>query len=149
LPLGADLFEYWPMFVLPVTVTEAHADNPYHHVHHTEILRFMEQARLEFMRAIGYPAEALISKNIYAIVGSIAIRYLREVRPGEHTVTCENGRLEGKSLYLTQKMYNARRKIVAQAEVECVLMDGITRRAVVPNAPLVEAFTAYNPPVSP
>ncbi len=130
------------MFECEVVAKEEIADNLYQHIHHADILRMFEQGRCAFLQTIGFSNESFIARGIFPVVASVNIRYLREVRPGTYVVTCEKGRCVGKSLFVHQRLFNKRRKIVADAEVECVLMDGASRRGVTPEAAFERAFTS-------
>lgn len=115
-------------------------DDEYSHVHHARALHFLEAARLQFLRDIGCSNDFLISKGIFSVLASLTIKYKRELLRGAIQVTCENFRLQGKSLYVTQKIFNERGKEAIWAELELKFMDGSSRRAIAVPRPIARLF---------
>ena len=128
------------MFQMPYEVTESEIEPTYRHVSHYQSLRIMELARLKYLEAIGWPNEALIKRGLFIVIGTIQIAYKREVFVGYLTVTCEELRIEGRSMYLKQRLINEKEKDAVVATVECVLMSGQSKRAVLPPAEFSAAF---------
>lgn len=52
-------------------------------VHHAAYLPYLEEARVECLRALGHPYEAVRSQGIDFTVVEVAVRYLRPLRFGE------------------------------------------------------------------
>ncbi len=52
-------------------------------VHHSNYIRYFEEARAWFMEQVGYPYAALEAENIVSPVLSVSVRYRHPVRYGE------------------------------------------------------------------
>jgi acyl-CoA thioester hydrolase len=55
-------------------------------VHHAAYLPYLEEARVECLRALGHPYEDVRSQGIDFTVVEVAVRYLRPLRFGEEVV---------------------------------------------------------------
>lgn len=102
----------------------------YQHVHHADILKILEHARLRLLEELGCPNESLIARGFLSVITRVLIHYKRELVPGAVTVTCENGRITGKRLLLEQRVVNQRNKDAVSAELELQFMSARTRRSV-------------------
>ncbi len=131
------------MFTAQYLLSDSDLEAVYKHVHHAKALEFLERARLALLEKIGLPSTTLISRGLFAVVYRIEVVYKREVFAGQICVTCENGRIEGKSFYLTQRLLNERQKECVSAEVEGKLMDGVSKRAVEPPSDFRQAFLGF------
>ena len=129
------------MFELPVTIKQVDLSPEYLHVHHTKCLLFLEQARLEFLRSIGFSCESLIKRELFPVIVSINVRYLREVVLGDYKVSCEDCQVDGRSLFIKQVMRSSKGKVAVEAMVESMLLNGKTKRAVVPESEFIRAFS--------
>ncbi len=111
------------------TVDENDISPDYRHVHHARTLLFLERARCQFLDEINCSNASLIKQGVFSVVTRIEIEYRREVVAGEIRVTCENLEVRGRSLFVTQRVYNHRGKEAIYAVLELKFMDGQTRRA--------------------
>ena len=114
----------------------------YQHIHHARSLVYLEEGRCEYLKAIGFPLEALMARGFFLVVARIEVTYLREVRAGLHTVTCEEPSVDGKRAALCQRLLNDRGKPCVEAVVQFAMIDGSTRRAVAFPDAFVNAFYA-------
>ncbi len=122
------------MFEFVVEVRPEQLDVTYRHIHHAEALKFWEQARLAFLTSLGFPSESYMAMGLFWVIAGIEVRYKREIRAGSLRVTCEHGRIEGKSLILEQRIYNERGKLAVEGRVDCMLLARDTgRAAAIPN----------------
>jgi acyl-CoA thioesterase FadM len=94
------------------------------------------------MAHIGFPNDALLARRQAAVITAVAAQYKREVKRGRVTVTCENLKVDGKTLIIGQKILNERGKVAVEARIESVFMDMNTRRGIMPPEGFVEAFLA-------
>ena len=128
------------------TVTKTELNAEYGHVHHAHILLFMEQARLSFLREIGFSAEKLMLSGIYPVIAAINIEYLREIVLGDYVVTCEDCKIEGRSIFIQQRIINEKGRIAVDSKVESMLFDKNVGRAVRPSPEFAKALLASNGP---
>lgn len=131
------------MLICKYLVEKADLEATYQHVHHARALEFLERARLELLERINQPSAALISADLYPVVYKLEVVYMREVLGGEISVSCEQGRIEGKSFFVTQRLLNSKGKVCLLADVECKLMQGSSKRAVIPPADFERSFMGF------
>ncbi len=129
------------VFSTKLIIDQMVIEPPYNHVHHALSLRYLEQARIKFLEEIGHASASYIERNLFLVISALEIKYLREVLAGEISVTCEDPTVVGRVIKMQQRLINSRGKTCIRALVECMFMDGNTRRAVTPPASFVEALT--------
>lgn len=128
------------MYQYTYIVGENDLQPDYFHVHHARSLLFLEQARVRFMQDIGCPHPSLIAQGIFSVVASLSIRYKRELLAGEIKVTCEDLKIEGRSLVVRQRIFNQKGKEVIDAQVEIMFLRSVTKRAGEVPEKIVEAL---------
>jgi len=119
-------------FTYPREVGAGEIEPVYNHVHHAQTLRFLEEARLSYLEAIGYPNEAFVSRGLFIVIAQLAVVYRREIFAGPILVTVEDPRIEGKALLLEQRIVNAKGKECVRASIDLRFMSGVTKRSIVP-----------------
>jgi YbgC/YbaW family acyl-CoA thioester hydrolase len=117
------------MFEYKMIVEERHVQPVYDHVHHADALFFLEQARLAFLESMGFPREGFMEAGLFWVIAGIQVEYKREVKLGEIVVTCDEARIERKSLKIKQRILNARGKVAVEAEVTSMLLSKHTGRS--------------------
>lgn len=105
-------------------------DPLYKHVHHAQILRLFERARIEMLEAIGCSYDSLMAEGFFLVLTSLKVDFKRELKAGLHTFVCRNGRVGKSRVMLDQQIFNSRGKLVVSALVELGFMSPLTRRAV-------------------
>jgi YbgC/YbaW family acyl-CoA thioester hydrolase len=128
-------------FSIKLTVDAALVSNAYKHVHHADTLRFLEQARMAYMKAIDFSQESLFERGIFLVIASITVQYKREIKGGTLQVFCENPRLKGRGIVLEQRILNEDGKLAVTATVESMMLDTAIGRAIFPPADFVRAFS--------
>lgn len=103
---------------------------PSNHVHHARTLELLEQARLAFLDAIGYPFSKLADQGILLVITRIEIDYQRELLGGEIRVTCEQPSIKLKRLSLLQRVINPNAKEAICASIQFACLSTSLRRAV-------------------
>lgn len=131
------------MFTLTEEITEI--DPIYHHLHHADVLKILERARISFVASIGYPVESFIERNQYLVIFEIGVKYLREVRLGQYQVTVEDCSISGKMLKCKQRIINSKGKDAVEATVSIMLLDGNLKRSVLPDSDFINSFTLVKP----
>ena len=131
------------MFSVQYEITEADIDNEYRHFHHTGSIKMFERARCDYLDFLGYPLQSLIDGGYLLVVAAISVRYLRELKVGPITVTCENPRVSVNIMSIDQKILNARGKIAVQATVEMACMSSKSRRTTPAPAAFIQKFIEY------
>lgn len=121
-------------------VSAQDVENPYHHLHHADCLKFLERGRLDALCRVGHASEDYLKQEIYLVISSISVQYLREVLQGTIRVVVENPKIVGKALIIDQRLFNQRNKLAISAQVQSVFMDGRTRRAMQPPEAFVDSF---------
>lgn len=129
-----------PYFTTLKTVSPSIIEPVYNHVHHATALRFLEEARLEYLVSIGCSNDSLIARNLFLVITDITIKYLREIFAGEIVVTCENPIIDGKTVILDQRILNSRGKPMVTAKVSSMFLSGETKRSVPPPEDFLNRF---------
>jgi YbgC/YbaW family acyl-CoA thioester hydrolase len=130
------------MFSIEIELGDTWVAPVYDHVHHGHCFFLLEQARTAYMDRIGFPNDLLLSRGQAAVITAVAAKYKREVKRGRVSVTCEDLRVEGKTLIIGQRILNERGKVAVEATIESVFMDMTTRRGIMPPEGFIEAFLA-------
>lgn len=128
------------MFSIEIDLDDEWVAPVYDHVHHGRCFYLLEQARVAYMDHVGFPNDLLLSRGQAAVITAVAAQYKREVKRGRVSVTCEDLRVEGKTLIIGQKIVNERGKVAVEARIESVFMDMNTRRGIMPPEGFIEAF---------
>lgn len=128
------------IFTHPREVLARELDPVYKHVHHAQSLRFLEEARLKYLEAVGCPNNELIDSGILIVIAQIAVAYKREIFAGPIMITVEEPRIEGKALLLDQRIVNAKGKECLQATLDLRCMSATTKRAILPPDDLARRF---------
>jgi acyl-CoA thioesterase FadM len=110
------------------TVPPETLDPEYRHLHHAESLKLLERGRLDLLVAVGCPSQELMKEDIYLVISSLSVRYLREVMAGEVTVECVDVSISGREIIIPQRLLNSKGKVALEAEVRSVCMSGSRRR---------------------
>lgn len=96
-------------------------------VYYVNYLKFMERARTEWLRTLGYQHYALTDSNYLFVVHSCAVRYHRPARVDDALrVTASLARLGRATLDFVQTVQRDQ-ELLCQAEVRvaCVSADGV------------------------
>src|SRR5699024_8375685 len=126
-------------FVLPVRVYIEDTDAG-GIVYYVNYLKFMERARTEYLRSLGYQHYGLSEENFQFVVHSCQIDYRRPARIDDSlTVSARLVKL-GKATLIFAQRAERDGEILCEARVKvaCVSADGIRPRAL--PAPLYELF---------
>jgi len=99
-------------------------------VYHASFLRFMERARTEWLRSLGFDLPDLrIEHGVLFTVSRLRIEYLQ---PGQFNdllnVNLRLTRFGGASLLLDQNVYRTSRELLCRAEVRIACVDATTMR---------------------
>lgn len=117
------------MFQITRQITEAELEPVYNHVHHADSLYFLEEARLEYLNALGLPRQRYLELGLFWVIAEVHVRYLRELTAGPVVVTCEQGPIDDKRLHLKQSVINAKGKPAIEAETVSMLLSKKTGRS--------------------
>ena len=106
------------MFSFHFTIPESDYNNPpYNHVHHADIIRYLEKGREEYVAHIGFPLKELHSRGFFPVVSSLDIRYLRELKGGEVLITSKLMSKERRLFLIEQSILNPNSKTAISAVV--------------------------------
>jgi acyl-CoA thioesterase FadM len=129
---------------VPVAKSLLHPD--YNHVHHADLLRVLEAARLRLLDEIGQPNDRLLAEGMALVISRIEVAYRREVKGPEIDVTCEEGVISGREIVLVQRLLLANGKEAVRATVGSMFLSRRAGRGVHPPASFREPFERYFPP---
>jgi YbgC/YbaW family acyl-CoA thioester hydrolase len=104
----------------------------YNHVHHARSLCLMEMARLKFLESIGFANEELMKQNIFLVITSIKVEYMRELLGGTITLTCQDQMIKYKTMRMTQEILNPAGKQAVVAEMDFCCLSRELGRSIVP-----------------
>ena len=99
-------------------------------VYYVNYLKFMERARSEWLRSLGFQHDTLAGEDCLFVVHSCAVRYLRPARLDDALQVSAEIRKSGRaSLDFLQQVWRGD-ELLCQAEVRvaCVCTDGIRPR---------------------
>ena len=111
-------------------------------VYYVNYLKFMERARTEYLRSLGYQHYALAEENFQFVVHSCQIGYRRPARIDDALqVTARLAKL-GKATLIFEQRVERDGETLCEAEIKvaCVSADGIRPRPL--PVPLYERFKA-------
>ena len=117
-------------FKITVRIDDKDVIAPYNHVHHAQILRYLEEARNAWTGSIGFSMESWFARKLFPVVRGIEIEYLREIRVGEYQVYCQTPIASRRNLLMTQEIVNSLGKTMVQASVDLMFFDSNLQRAV-------------------
>jgi acyl-CoA thioester hydrolase len=98
-------------------------------VYYANYLKFLERARTEWLRALGFSQQVLAEEEgIVFAVTNIEVSYRRPARlDDELSVSCEPQRTGAASLRFTQRIHR-REELIAEAQVRIACVDARTFR---------------------
>ena len=131
------------MFSLEMEVTENDIDERYRHVHHARALCLFEAGRLALLEKVGCSNEDLLARGMATVITRVSVEYRRELFMGPITVCCEDGRVNGKSVLLKQRILNEKGKEAVVGDIELKIMHAERKRAIEPPADFTDAFEGY------
>ncbi|SDV99679.1 acyl-CoA thioester hydrolase/thioesterase-3 [Marininema mesophilum] len=109
------------------------------HVNHAKYLEYLEWARFDWMKELGFTMEEMKRRQLMPVVVHVSIHYRKELLIDEKIrIFSEPTRLGGKSAVLTQRMYDRAGNLACEAEITYVFIDAIKRKS----APIPEEFSA-------
>jgi acyl-CoA thioesterase FadM len=117
-------------FIIETEISEQGLLAPYFHVHHADIIRLLEDGRLELLKAISQPLESFLSQGIFWVITAIQIEYKREVKAGKIKVCCDAVELNGKLLVVKQSIFNDRNKQAVAASISLALFSAAQKRSI-------------------
>lgn len=94
-------------------------------VHHSNYIRWLEEARMDFLKKINLPYEEVEKRGILILVLGVACKYIRALRYGEtYQIHTEIEKVSQVKLKLSYKIYEKESGILcATAETEHGLTD--------------------------
>ncbi|MCE7510672.1 tol-pal system-associated acyl-CoA thioesterase [Alloalcanivorax xenomutans] len=128
-------------FVLPVRVYIEDTDAG-GIVYYVNYLKFMERARTEYLRSLGYQHYGLSEENYQFVVHSCQVRYHSPARIDDALGVSAGLRHLGKATLLFAQQVRRGDQLLCEAEIKiaCVSADGIRPKAL--PAPLYQRFKA-------
>ena len=99
-------------------------------VYYVNYLKFMERARTEFMRTLGFGKEGIFNDGIMFVVRDVSIRYLTSaVLDDTLLVTAEPTLVKGARFIVRQGVYR-NDELLADALVECACVNRMSQSPV-------------------
>jgi acyl-CoA thioesterase FadM len=112
-------------YVIPTEMLESQ----YQHLHHADVMRVLEKARVQFLAELGLPQEELLRQDCFLVLQGCEVRFLREIKSETLRCTVEVVSLEGTSGFrLKQEILKAPKRLAVQAFFELTAMSGVRRR---------------------
>ena len=104
-------------------------EQQYQHLHHADILRVLENARLQFLEHIGVPQAKLLEEDCFLVLSKCDVQFLREIKEEELIARVEfKSLLDESSFVLSQELLKKPKRIAVRATIELVAMSAKTRR---------------------
>lgn len=112
-------------YVIPTEMLESQ----YQHLHHADVMRVLEKARVQFLAELGLPQEELLRQDCFLVLQGCEVRFLREIKSETLRCTVEVVSLQGTSGFrLKQEVLKAPKRLAVQAFFELTAMSGVRRR---------------------
>ena len=118
------------MSSITVELGDGWIDPVYEHVHHGRCFSLLEQARVGLLESVGVPNDRLLQEGKVLVIAKVEASYLREVKRGTVTVTCDRVEIDDKTIRIHQRILNQRGKTAVEGVVHSVCMDIATRRGI-------------------
>jgi acyl-CoA thioesterase FadM len=118
------------IFVDSIVVTAAHYEQPYDHVHHSNIIRLLELSRNRFLEHHGESFQKWYDLGVAMVISSISVQYLREIREGNYGVRVAVTGFTDRVCGFAQEIVNSKNKVAVRAGVEVAFMSLKERRGV-------------------
>jgi len=128
------------MFVIEREISKQELEPLYHHVHHAHAIVILEEARLSYLKQIGFPNQKLIEQGLFLVLTRISVRYLRELLAGVVEVTCENPIVKSRLMRVDQRILLSSGEPAIEAQVDFMCLQRDKGHAVVPPRAFKEAF---------
>lgn len=118
-----------PEFRLPVRVYYEDTDAG-GFVYHGNYIRYMERARTEWLRALGFEQDELLRRHgVLFAVRRIAVEYLKPARLDEQLeISVRMAARRNASVRFAQAVYNQAGRMLCQAEVDIACIDAQTMK---------------------
>jgi tol-pal system-associated acyl-CoA thioesterase len=99
-------------------------------VYYVNYLKFMERARTEFMRFVGFGKDAIFNRDLMFVVRDVALHYKQPARlDDELLATATIGKLGGASMTLRQSVRRGEEVLVdGEVTIACVDSAGVSPR---------------------
>lgn len=92
-------------------------------VYYVNYLKFMERARTEFMRNLGYGKDYILNHDLMFVVRDVAVSYARPARLDDQLqATAAVARLRGAGIVFAQRILRAE-EVLAEGEVTVACVD--------------------------
>lgn len=92
-------------------------------VYYVNYLKFMERARTELMRTLGFGKDYIFNHDLMFVVSEVGVQYLRPaVLDDELTATARIEQLRGASMVMQQRVLRAE-EVLAQGSVTIACVD--------------------------
>lgn len=112
------------MFVFEREIESADVVAEYDHVHHAKIVSLLEEGRLKLLESIGHSQDSLVQRGIFLVITDLKVKFLREIRSGLVKITCEQTKIEDKTISIEQRIISAERgKDLVKAEIVLMIID--------------------------
>ena len=128
------------MFSIQYEIKDSDVANSYRHLHHTDSIKLLERARCDCLLQAGLPLEDLVARDILIVVASLNVQYLRELKAGLITVTCECTGIAERIMSFNQTILNQRGKLAIKAELGLCCVSAKERRAIAAPEYLLKAL---------
>ena len=101
-------------------------------VYYVNYLKFMERARTEFMRSLGFGKDYIFNHDLMFVVRDVAVKYLKPAQlDDEITATALITRLRGASMSLRQAVWRGEDLLAAgDITIACVNRAGVKPRRI-------------------
>jgi len=99
-------------------------------VYYVNYLKFMERARTEFMRHVGFGKEGIFNHDLMFVVRDVALHYKQPARLDDELIaTASIGKLGGASMTLRQRVQRGAEVLVeGNVTIACVDSAGVNPR---------------------
>lgn len=128
------------MYECTITVDAKDIIPPYNHVHHGDLLRFLEEARVQYLSSISLPLEHFFAQGQFLVIVGIEVSYRRELLLGSYTATVEEPRVEKRCLVVNQRIISPDGKDCVRATVRSMIMEAESRRSLHPSTEVRDVF---------
>ena len=99
-------------------VSRSYECDSYNHVNHAVFLNYLEVARIEFLKTMGYTLDSLKEKNLLMPIVNLEIEYKKQILAGEKIfITVEWIKRKYSSAFFEQFIYSEDKSVVISRAV--------------------------------
>lgn len=129
-------------YSISIEINQEALEPRYRHLHHAEIVKLLERARLSLLADAGFSEQRLISEGVLPVVRSVNLKFRSEVRSGIYQLSCDAVTVDRDLIFISQRI-SQDREVCVRGQVTSVFISAKTRRVIAPPPGFIDALARY------